>query len=79
MIDSSHTIGCAGAGILGSAIIRRLVECGFAVGVWNRDRQKIAPLVELGATPADTPAELARDRDVVLTCVTDGTTSPFSL
>jgi 3-hydroxyisobutyrate dehydrogenase-like beta-hydroxyacid dehydrogenase len=70
--NANLTIGCAGAGILGSAIIRRLLECGFSVGVWNRDRKKIAALVELGAAPADTPADLARDRDVVLTCVTGG-------
>jgi 3-hydroxyisobutyrate dehydrogenase-like beta-hydroxyacid dehydrogenase len=72
MSSSSLSIGCAGAGILGSAIIRRLLECGFTVGVWNRDRSKISPLVELGATPVDTPSDLAVDRDLVLTCVTDG-------
>jgi 3-hydroxyisobutyrate dehydrogenase-like beta-hydroxyacid dehydrogenase len=72
MSSSSLSIGCAGAGILGSAIIRRLLEYGFTVGVWNRDRSKISPLVELGATPVDTPSDLAVDRDLVLTCVTDG-------
>ncbi len=72
MTNGNPTIGCAGAGILGSAIVRRLLESGFSVGVWNRDRAKLSPLVELGAIPADTPAELARDRDVVLTCVTGG-------
>ena len=72
MSNEKPTVGCAGAGILGSAIARRLIQCGFRVGVWNRDAAKVAPLVELGAQPADTPAELARSRDVVLTCVTDG-------
>jgi 3-hydroxyisobutyrate dehydrogenase-like beta-hydroxyacid dehydrogenase len=72
MTNGNPTIGCAGAGILGSAIVRRLLESGFSVGVWNRDRAKLSPLVERGAIPADTPAELARDRDVVLTCVTGG-------
>ena len=72
MTDGNLTIGCAGAGILGSAIIRRLLKCGFSVGVWNRDRAKLSPLVDLGATPADTPTDLARGRDVVLTCVTGG-------
>jgi 3-hydroxyisobutyrate dehydrogenase len=72
MSNNSSTIGCAGAGILGSAIARRLFECGFAVSIWNRDREKVAPLVELGAVSVDTPADLAADRDIVLTCVTDG-------
>lgn len=70
--NAKPTIGCAGAGILGSAIARRLVACGFEVGVWNRDRAKMTPLLELGAAPADSPADLARECDVVLTCVTDG-------
>ena len=71
MNDNNLSIGCAGAGILGSAIVRRLVECGFPVSVWNRDRKKVAPLAELGATPVDTPAELAQSCDIVLTCVKD--------
>lgn len=72
MTNGCLTIGCAGAGILGSAIARRLLESGFSVGVWNRDRAKLSPLVELGATPADTPADLTTAHDMVLTCVTGG-------
>jgi 2-hydroxy-3-oxopropionate reductase len=72
MTDESPAIGCAGAGILGSAIIERLLQCGFSVTVWNRDRRKLTPLIDLGAVPAETPAELARGADRVLTCVTAG-------
>lgn len=72
MSNQSLSIGCAGAGTLGSAIIRRLVESGFSVSVWNRDRGKLAPLVDLGAIPVETPADLARGGDLVLTCVTAG-------
>ena len=70
--QSKPSVGCAGAGILGGAIARRLLSEGFRVGVWNRDAAKTEPLVALGAERADTPAALARERDVVLTCVTDG-------
>ena len=70
--DKSPAIGCAGAGILGSAIIERLLHRGFAVTAWNRDRSKLSPLVDLGAVPAETPSELARGADLVLTCVTAG-------
>ena len=72
MSQSKPSVGCAGAGILGSAIARRLLSSGFRVGVWNRDAAKSEPLVALGAERADSPADLARERDVVLTCVTDG-------
>lgn len=72
MSKGSTPIGCAGAGTLGSAIIRRLVAQGFAVTAWNRDRAKLRPLLELGAVAAETPADLARASDLVLTCVTAG-------
>lgn len=72
MPDARISIGCAGAGTLGSAIMRRLVQSGFAVTAWNRDRSKLEPLEALGASLAETPAELARASNFVLTCVTAG-------
>jgi len=70
MSNGNLSIGCAGAGILGSAIIRRLLESGFSVSVWNRDREKLSPLIDLGAIPVEAPSELAAAGDLVLTCVT---------
>jgi len=40
--------------------------------VWNRDRRKLADLLKAGATEALSPAELARSRTFVITCVSDG-------
>ena len=71
MSEDRPTIGFAGAGVLGSAIIERLLTCGFELKAWNRSRDKLAPLLELCASAAETPAELARENDVVITCVTD--------
>jgi len=71
MSEDRPTIGFAGAGVLGSAIIERLLTCGFELKAWNRSRDKLAPLLELGASAAETPADLARESDVVITCVTD--------
>jgi len=72
MSDAKITVGCAGAGTLGSAIMRRLVDRGFDVRVWNRSPDKLAPLVDAGATAVDTPADLATGAHFVVTCVTDG-------
>ncbi|MDH3715169.1 MAG: NAD(P)-dependent oxidoreductase [Gammaproteobacteria bacterium] len=66
------SIGCAGAGMLGSAIMHRLVERGFTVNVWNRNHARLQPLVDAGATAVDTPGELVATSEIVLTCVTDG-------
>ena len=60
MSESKLAIGCAGAGVLGSAIMGRLLDCGFSVTVWNRDREKLQPLLALGAVAAETPADLAK-------------------
>lgn len=72
MNDTKPRVGCIGAGVLGSAIMRRLIDCGFAPLLWNRDRSKLAELLQLGAIEANSPAELARDSMFVITCVSDG-------
>lgn len=72
MSASRPVVGCAGAGVLGAAIMERLVDRGFRVRVWNRSVAKLEPLVARGAEQAATPAALARDSDLVLTCLTDG-------
>jgi len=72
MSESRITVGCAGAGTLGAAIMRRLVDCGHDVRVWNRSPERVEPLIAAGATAATTPADLARAADLVIVCVTDG-------
>ena len=72
MSESKIAVGCAGAGVLGSAIIRRLLECDFSVTVWNRDQEKLRSLIASGAVPVATPAAPAKSSDFVLTCVTAG-------
>jgi 3-hydroxyisobutyrate dehydrogenase-like beta-hydroxyacid dehydrogenase len=65
-------VGCIGAGLLGAAIMRRLIDCGFAPAVWNRDKAKLKALVSAGAKEARSPAELTRNSSFVITCVSDG-------
>ncbi|MBX9715022.1 MAG: NAD(P)-dependent oxidoreductase, partial [Burkholderiaceae bacterium] len=60
-------------GVLGGAIMRRLASRGFRPAVWNRDRTKLAPIVQGGAVEATTPAELTRSSTFVITCLSDGT------
>jgi 3-hydroxyisobutyrate dehydrogenase len=61
-------LGWIGTGRMGYSLVSRLLEAGHDVAVYNRTRSKAEPLVELGATVVDRPAELA-DRDVVFTMV----------
>jgi 3-hydroxyisobutyrate dehydrogenase-like beta-hydroxyacid dehydrogenase len=68
-----HTrLGFIGLGYMGSRIARRLIAAGFPMIVYNRDRTKSAELADLGAEVARHPGELAREADVVLSCLADG-------
>jgi 3-hydroxyisobutyrate dehydrogenase/2-hydroxy-3-oxopropionate reductase len=50
---------------------RRLIDAGHSLHVWNRTPEKATPLVEAGATRADTPAGAARATEVVITMLAD--------
>ena len=60
--------GWIGAGRMGAALVRRLLDAGCDVAVYNRTRSKAEALAEHGATVVDGPADLA-DRDIVFTMV----------
>ena len=43
-------IGVCGTGKMGSEIIKRLLECGQEVSVWNRTQSKANLLIDHGAS-----------------------------
>ena len=61
-------IGWIGLGRMGEAMVKKLTAAGHGVMVWNRTRSKAEPLVEYGATLADTKLDLA-GCDAVFTMV----------
>ncbi|HMQ50793.1 MAG TPA: NAD(P)-dependent oxidoreductase [Anaerolineae bacterium] len=64
-------IAFLGLGIMGSGMARNLIQAGFEVTVWNRTVAKAQPLVEAGATLAETPAAAASGAEVILSIVGD--------
>lgn len=66
-----HTIGFVGTGAMGSRMAGTLLNAGYALKVYNRDRAKTAPLVEAGAQSAETPAQAAVGAAVVVVMVSD--------
>ena len=48
-----------------------ILKAGHTVTVYNRSHDKEIPLSEAGAQRAQTPAEAARDAEVVVICVSD--------
>ncbi len=64
----SHKLGWIGAGRMGFAMAKRLLDAGCDVTIYNRTRAKAEPLATDGGRIVDIPAELA-DRDIVFTMV----------
>ncbi len=64
-------LGFIGIGLMGRPMTLRLLAAGHQVTVWNRSREKLAAVVEKGASAARSPAEVARESEIVMMCVTD--------
>lgn len=54
-IRSELRVGVIGLGLMGTAIVDRLLEYGFVPHVWNRTPEKAEPLVVRGAVWSDNP------------------------
>jgi 3-hydroxyisobutyrate dehydrogenase len=67
----NERVGFIGLGIMGQGMSRNLLAAGHDLMVWNRTPERAEPLVEAGATRADSPAQLADAVDIVVTCVSD--------
>ena len=72
MGNGEPALGYIGLGLMGAPMTERLLEAGCPVRVWNRSRDKIVPALEKGAREGASPADVARNSDIVQTCVTDG-------
>jgi 3-hydroxyisobutyrate dehydrogenase len=60
-----------GLGTMGSRMAVRLLGGGFPVTVFNRSREKAAPLVAAGARVADSPRDAVQGAAVVMAMVAD--------
>ena len=67
----SERIGFIGLGIMGKPMALNLMRAGYALQVHVRRPEALHELVEAGATPAPTPAAVARDASVIFTMVAD--------
>ena len=64
-------IGWIGIGRMGLPMVNRLLDAKYSLKVWNRTREKAAPLAQRGVTIVDRIADL-RDADVVFTMLSTG-------
>jgi len=64
-------VGYIGLGLMGKSIARNILKAGFQLVVHNRSRAAMDELTAEGATPAASPAEVARQVDAVFTNLPD--------
>lgn len=64
-----RNVAFVGTGIMGVAIANHIMDAGYGLTVFNRTKEKAQPLLDRGATWADSVAEAVRKADVVFTMV----------
>jgi 3-hydroxyisobutyrate dehydrogenase len=62
-------VGWIGTGVMGLSMCGHVLDAGYDVTVHNRTRDRAQPLLERGATWADTPGAVAAASDVVCSIV----------
>jgi 3-hydroxyisobutyrate dehydrogenase-like beta-hydroxyacid dehydrogenase len=65
------TIAFLGLGRMGTPMAGRVLAAGHDLIVWNRTAGRAGPLVEEGARAARTPADAAREAEIVITMLAD--------
>ncbi len=65
------TLGFIGLGVMGSRVVKRLLNAGHTVTGYNRTKSKAQWLIDAGMRWGDTPRAVAETADVVFSMVTD--------
>ena len=68
-IDQNTRIGLVGLGIMGAPIAKRLLDQGYSLTCWNLEPERYDLVRDAGATWAESPADVWRASDVVMTSV----------
>ena len=64
-------VGYIGLGLMGKPIARNILRAGYPLVVHNRSQASVNELVGEGAIPAENPAQVARQVDVIFTNLPD--------
>jgi 2-hydroxy-3-oxopropionate reductase len=68
---TDRRIGLIGLGLMGNPMGHNLLKAGYELTVYNRTASKTAELAAAGASVAVSPADCAREVDIVISCVSD--------
>ena len=71
MAKQMAKVGFIGIGLMGLPMCTQLLSASVALTVFNRNKAKCQPLVELGAKTSDSLQQLAESVDVIMMCVSN--------
>jgi 3-hydroxyisobutyrate dehydrogenase-like beta-hydroxyacid dehydrogenase len=63
----NETIGFIGTGNMGAPMAENLLKAGYRLKVYNRTKERLVPLIKLGAEAVDRPADVVTPGGIVLT------------
>jgi len=69
MTPSHSRIGWIGTGVMGTSMCGHLLQAGYPVTVFSRTKTKAQPLLERGASWAESPRAVAEQSTVIITMV----------
>ncbi|UOE56944.1 NAD(P)-dependent oxidoreductase [Bacillus sp. CMF12] len=70
MISPENTvIGFVGTGVMGKSMAGHLLKAGYPLVVYTRTKEKASELIENGAKWAETPLDVAKKANVIITIV----------
>ena len=68
---SKKKFGFIGLGIMGSGIVKNLINSGHDVSVYNRTQDKTSKFEKAGAKVMMTPQDVIENADITFSCVSD--------
>ena len=68
---SSLNFGFLGLGIMGSGMVKNLLNSGHKVTVWNRTLEKAGEFTKIGAKETLTPGDVIAESNITFSCVSD--------
>jgi 3-hydroxyisobutyrate dehydrogenase-like beta-hydroxyacid dehydrogenase len=66
-------LGFVGLGLMGSRIVKRLMDADYPVAGYNRTRDKASALIQSGMQWCNSPRDVAQNADITFTMVSDNT------
>jgi 2-hydroxy-3-oxopropionate reductase len=70
-MTESPKIGFIGVGVMGQPMARNLLESGYELVIYDLKKKNLLNLVKLGATPAQSPKEVAKRVEVLILMLPD--------